>query len=46
MYCEVLNHCVILIVDGEEVVGCVDCVGECSGLVKGVLESLVGDGAR
>ena len=41
-----LTPCVILVFDWEEVVVCVDYVGECHRLVKCVLEVLVGIGAR
>ena len=34
MSCEVLTPCVILVFDWEEVVVCVDYVGECHRLVK------------
>ena len=39
--CEVLKPCVILVVNREEVVGCVDCFGECHGLMNGVVLALV-----
>ena len=32
-----LKPCVILIVNEEEAVWCVDCAGECHGLVNGVV---------
>ena len=32
-----LKPCIILVTNREEVVWCVNCVGECRGVVKGVL---------
>ena len=45
MYCEILKPYLILLMDEEEIVGYVDCVSECRGLVKGVLEALESIGA-
>ena len=45
MYCEILKPYLILLMDEEEIVGYVDCVSECRGLVKGVLEALERIGA-
>ena len=45
MYCEILKPYIILVMNEEEIVGCVDCVSECRDLVKGVLEPLESIGA-
>ena len=41
MCCEVLKPSFILVVNGEEVVGRVDYVGECRGLVQSVFQVMV-----
>ena len=45
MYCETLKPYLILVMDEEEKIGCVDCVSECRGLAKGVFEALERIGA-